>query len=131
MHKRETMKHAFFPLCVLVGLIVCTNGHGQEVKRPPDSAVNIYATTPAWDSVCSGLKGSSWTASCFPRCGCADDYCANPYPRQCWPPYPPFYKCVPAGDGGPGLGCVAAKDKLSWWFIPTPQALREAVWWRP
>lgn len=69
-----------------------------------------------------------WTRNCFPRCGCPDDYCPHPYPRQCWPPYAPFYQCVPAGDcgcGGHGHG------SLTWWFIPTPQALHDALWMKP
>jgi hypothetical protein len=77
-------------------------------------------------SDCGGLH---WTHECFPRSGCPDDYCPNPFPRQCWPPYPLFYRCVPAGD------CADCRDRsaddLSWWFIPKPRTLHEAIGWRP
>jgi hypothetical protein len=78
-----------------------------------------------------GLGDCRWTWACFPRCGCRDDYCPNPYPRQCWPPYPPFYQCVPAGacTHPPCVG--VGNEGLTWWFLPTPRALREALWCRP
>ncbi len=75
--------------------------------------------------------GLHWTGDCFPRYGCPDDYCSKPFPRQCWPSYPPYYRCVPAGDCiGPACGSPG-KDRLTWWFIPTPRALREALWLHP
>src|SRR5437764_10310404 len=56
------------------------------------------------ESLVSGC-GWHWSRDCFPHGGCADDYCSLPYPRQCWPLYPAFYRCVPAGDcAGPGCG---------------------------
>jgi hypothetical protein len=126
------MKPAFLaPLCALGALVACTRGHAQEPKRPPDSSVDIYAAAPACTSTCTGCNCFHWALGCFPRCGCPDDYTANPYPRQCWPPYPPFYKCVPAGDCGPAGGCTVGKDKLTWWFIPTPRAFRAALWCEP
>ena len=77
----------------------------------------------------AGCGGLHWTHECFPRGGCPDDYCPNPYPRQCWPPYPLFYRCVPAGDFA---GCrERGTDDLTWWFIPKPRTLREAIGWRP
>jgi hypothetical protein len=76
---------------------------------------------------CGGSCGSfsSGFRCCFPPNNCPDDYCPNPLPRQCWTEYPPFYRCVPAGDCA---GCGNEKGKLSWWFIPKPQALRDALW---
>jgi len=77
----------------------------------------------------NGCGGLHWSHECFPRGGCPDDYCPNPFPRQCWPPYPLFYRCVPAGE------CADCRDRstddLTWWFIPKPRALREAIGWRP
>jgi hypothetical protein len=66
--------------------------------------------------------------TCFPRSTCLDDYCPSPYPRQCWPPYPAFYQCVPAGvcSHPPCVG--VGNEKLTWWWIPTLRALREALW---
>jgi hypothetical protein len=72
-----------------------------------------------------------WARCCFPRWGCPDDYCPNPYPRQYWPPYPAFYRCAPAGvcSHPPCVG--VGNEKLTWWWIPTPRALREALWCKP
>jgi hypothetical protein len=80
---------------------------------------------------CASPHGLHWTQCCFPRQGCPDDYCPNPFPRPCPPPYPPFYQCVPAGECGQAAGCGHDKDRLTWWFLPTPRALREAVWCQP
>jgi hypothetical protein len=110
---------------MVVALFAGTPGRGQGLERPPDGSVNIYAAASAWDAIRAKTSGLRWTVGCFPRCGCPDDYTANPYPRQCWPPYPAYYRCVPAGAGGLG------KEKLTWWFLPTPQALREALWCQP
>ena len=68
---------------------------------------------------------------CFPRSTCPDDYCPNPYPRQCRPPYPPFYRCVPAGECAHPPCVGVGNEKLTWWWIPTPRALHEALWLQP
>ena len=65
---------------------------------------------------------------CFPPSCCPDDYGPNPFPRQCWPPYPPFYVCVPAGDPAQPGACDRGRGRLTLWFLPTPRALREALW---
>jgi len=122
-----------FPVqfCLLVALIACPSGRGQEAARVPVSSATTCTDVPACASPCGGANCFRWTLGLFPRRGCPDDYCAKPYPRQCWPAYLPFYRCVPAGDcvspscGGP------EKEKLTWWFLPTPQALREALWCHP
>jgi hypothetical protein len=75
--------------------------------------------------------GLHWPRDCFPHCGCPDDYCPHPFPRQCWPPYPPFYQCVPAGHCGHPPCVGVGNEKLTWWFLPTPRALREALWCHP
>jgi hypothetical protein len=97
-------------------------------------------TTSALTSDLQPLKGCKctapgcglhWTRDCFPGNACPDDYQPKPLPRQCWPPYPSYYRCVPAGDGtGPICGSPA-KDRLTWWFFPTPRALRDALWLHP
>ena len=66
-------------------------------------------------------------APCVSCPGCPDDYCPNPYPRQCGCGYPGFYRCVPAGERALPEGQGRGKDKLTWWFIPTPRALCEAL----
>jgi hypothetical protein len=114
-------------LCLLSGLAVCLPCRGQEPRQGPVLTGNAAPC----GSACGGLSGLHWTVPCFPRCGCADDYCPHPYPRPCWPPYPPFYKCVPAGDCSHPIGGDHANNGLSWWFLPTPRALREALWARP
>jgi hypothetical protein len=72
-----------------------------------------------------------WTRSCFPRWGWRDDCCPHPFPPQCWPPYPPFYQCVPAGACAHPPGVGVGNERLTWWFIPTPRALREALLCQP
>jgi hypothetical protein len=117
------MKRTFPMILSLVGaLIVCAPALGQPAAEGP---------APACPAQNCGRSGLSWTFGCFPRCGCPDDYRVHPYPRQCWPPYLPFYRCVPASDCAAASDCGRQQDRLTWWFIPTPQALRDAVWWRP
>jgi hypothetical protein len=118
-------------LCVLGTLMASTPAPGQEPRPVPAGSCSTCTEGPA-----SGLHGGGggcchWTAGCFPRCDCPDDYCPNPYPRQCWPPYPPFYRCVPAGDCAHPPCVGVGNEKLTWWWIPTPRALREALWCRP
>src|SRR5262245_14836155 len=117
-------------LCVLIVLVAGVPGLAQEPRQVPAGAVITSTEPPVCASRCGGLNCCRWTLGCFPRWGCPDDYSPNPYPRQCWPPYPPFYQCVPAGDCAP---CCRdrGKDRLTWWFIPTPRALREAFWCQP
>jgi hypothetical protein len=118
-------------LCLLSALAAVAPGFGQEPRPATAGPVAPCAATPAYGSTGDGSKGLHWTDCCFPRRGCCDDYCPHPYPRQCWPPYPPFYKCVPAGHCA-HPPCVGVGDeKLAWWFLPTPRALREALWCQP
>jgi hypothetical protein len=112
-------------LCLLAG------APGLVPAPGPVSPAPAGGEAPACAAPCGGPKGCGWTAGCFPRCGCPDDYCPNPYPRSCWPPYPPFYRCVPAGNCGPADGCGRGTGRLTWWFVPTPRALREALGWQP
>jgi hypothetical protein len=97
----------------------------------PSGLAQEATPAPAGGSCCSSAKGLVWQLNCFPRCGCPDDYCPNPYPRQCWPPYPPFYRCVPAGECSHPPCVGVGNEKLTWWFLPTPRALREALWCQP
>jgi hypothetical protein len=107
-------------LCLLGALLVPGGGRTQAP-----------CTTCTTDGQAAGPHGLHWPARCFPPSCCPDDYCPNPLPRQCWPPYPPFYRCVPAGEcQGPRCDCHN-KERLTWWFLPTPRALCEAIWCRP
>src|SRR6266568_3615263 len=112
-------------LCLLSVLIGCPGAFGQQLE--PSQAYSGWfsqssGTTPM-ESACGGSScpnpgGFRWTANCFPRNKCPDDYCPNPFPRQCWPPYPSFYRCVPAGDCS-SPGCRdRSTENLSWWFLP-------------
>jgi hypothetical protein len=126
------MKTASAALLGLLGALVAAgHGFGQGPGPGPASPVKPGAEAPACGLPCGGPGGCDWVRGCFPRGGCPDDYCPNPFPRQCWPPYPPFYKCVPAGNcvHPPCVG--VGNEKLTWWFIPTPQALHEALWLHP
>jgi hypothetical protein len=119
------------PLCILSALAVRTPSLGQEPGRGPVVPVTAGIQVPACGPGCDSPKGFHWTLRCFPRGGCPDDYCPNPYPRQCWPPYPPFYKCAPAGNCAHPPCVGVGNEKLTWWWIPTPRALHEALWNHP
>jgi hypothetical protein len=112
-------------LALFGALAFTPRGFGQESASCPDCGARAARPPGAWS------RCFSWASRCFPRCGCPDDYCPHPFPRQCWPPYPPYYSCMPAGDGvhPPCLG--VGNEKLTWWWLPTPRALRDALWCRP
>jgi hypothetical protein len=118
------------PFALLLGLglslTVCSMGLGQQFE--PDAQ---FIEGPPSCSSNGGPHGLHWTHACFPRCGCPDDYCPHPYPPPCPSPYPPFYLCGPAGDCGHAPVGSHARDRLSWWFVPTPRALADAIWCRP
>jgi len=107
------------------------NASSQPVRQASCSESGCCASNSNGCTTCcgSGCGGLHWTRECFPHNACPDDYCPSPFPRQCWPPYPSFYRCVPAGD------CAGCRDRstddLTWWFIPKPRALREAIGWQP
>jgi hypothetical protein len=117
-------------LCLLGALLTCAGSLAQAPSPPAASFVTPCTLGPlrGLPEATTGCCG--WVRGCFPRCGCPDDYCPIPYPRPCWPPYPPFYQCVPAGHCGPSDGGQGTR-RLTWWFLPTPQALREALWCHP
>jgi hypothetical protein len=103
-------------LCLVLGL----GPIGRSVGQPP-GPVPVGAA-------CAGCpQDLRRVRDCLPRCGCPDDYCPNPLPCPCWPTYPPFYKCVPAGDGAPDRHGDHGTGRLTWWFVPTPRALAEAL----
>ncbi|SRR6266849_6736217 len=107
-----------------------TSADGVACFRGPSALLSDAPPLTGRESMAPGC-GLHWSRDCFPHGGCPDDYCGNPYPRQCWPPYPAFYRCVPAGDCA-GYECgKSGQGRLTWWFIPTPRALRDALWLRP
>jgi hypothetical protein len=76
-------------------------------------------------------KSDAYMASCFPANCCCDDYDPHPLPRSCFPAYPPWYQCVPAGDVTCCAKACQNNDQRSWWFIPTWRTLQEALWLEP
>src|SRR5215471_10778323 len=96
--------------CSVIIFAICTLGHSQEPVPGPSSPCKACTQGTTSGLPGCGLNGFRWTLGCFPRCTCPDDYCPNPYPRQCWPPYPPFYRCVPAGDCARSSGGGQAGD---------------------
>jgi hypothetical protein len=123
------MKYALAGFLCLAGvLLIETVAGAQEARLGP---VVTPGPVPCGTSACPGAAGLHWTQECFPRCGCPDDYCPHPYPRQCWPPYATYYRCVPAGNCAATADPNRAGDRLTWWFLPTPRALREAIWCQP
>ncbi len=117
-------------LSLLVALTASFTGFGQESGAVPGVPAPVRCEAPASASY-GGMRCWSWTLCCFPRRCCPDDYCAKPYPRQCWPAYPPFYRCVPAGECAHPSCVGVGNEKLTWWFVPTPRALHEALWCQP
>jgi hypothetical protein len=118
-------------LCLSCLLMADIRGFAQEGAPAAANLTIIRLEAPAPAASCGGPSGCHWTRDCFPRCGCPDDYCPRPFPRQCWPPYPPYYQCVPAGECGHPPCVGVGNEKLTWWFFPTPRALYEALWCRP
>jgi hypothetical protein len=113
---------------LLSALVACAPACAQEPG--PGTSPTCTAGQPS-GLPCAGPHGLHWTRDCFPPNCCPDDYCPHPFPRQCWPPYPPFYQCVPEGDcARPGCGGNGT-SRLTWWFLPTPRALCEAIWCHP
>jgi hypothetical protein len=116
----------------LVGALACwAPAPAQEPGPVTGTPCPNCAPCPTAESCGSGTGCCQWARSCFPRGGCCDDYCAHPYPRPCWPPYPPFYQCVPAGHCAHPPCVGVGNEKLTWWWVPTPRALREALWCQP
>src|SRR5262245_6850331 len=103
-----------------IGLLLVRTSDGQEACRP--------GLFPSDRTGCC-VKEAGWTQRCFPRSGCADDYCRRPLPRQCWPCYPTFYRCVPAGECACQT-CGNRREGVTWCIFPTCKAFTEAVWWR-
>jgi hypothetical protein len=118
-------------LCLLTVLAACVPGRCQETVPMSGGPFTTCTEAPVCGLPGVGPTGCHWTYGCFPRCGCPDDYCPHPYPRQCWPPYPSFYRCVPAGECCHPRCVGVGNEKLTWWFFPTPRALREALWCQP
>ena len=118
-------------LGLMAVLTLSAPGLAQDSRPGSASPVTPCPASPTCDCHGSGAGCCRWTAGCFPLHGCPDDYCPNPFPRQCWPPYPPFYRCVPAGNCGHPPCVGVGNETLTWWWIPTPRALREALWCRP
>jgi hypothetical protein len=116
----------------LVCVLACwAAARGQEPGPATTSPRAVCGACATGESCGSGPGCCGWVRTCFPRRGCCDDYCPNPYPRQCWLPYPPFYRCVPAGECVHPSCVGVGNEKLTWWWIPTPRALRDALWCDP
>jgi hypothetical protein len=96
------MKRAAATMLGLVSaLLTAAPAPAQGPAPGPACAAPTAAGAPGCGSSGGAPHGLCWTAGCFPRQGWPDDYCPTPCPRPCWPPYPPFYRCVPAGDCAP------------------------------
>ncbi len=121
-------------VCLLGLLTVCEFGElavSQEV-----TLASVRSSALLCDSLADGpsdcrTKSVPCVDCCFPASCCCDDYTPHPFPRSCFPVYPPGYQCVPAGDAASCPNACANKEKRSWWFLPTCHALRECVWLDP
>src|SRR5262249_47154669 len=105
--------------------------NAQQPRPAPVRPCIKCAAAPAGAPNSDEKTTFHWAAGCFPRCNCPDDYCPTPLPRQCSPTYPPFYRCVAAGCCYHPPVTGVGNERLTWWWIPTPRALREALLWRP
>ena len=121
------MRNALVLSIALTGALAVTPwGLGQEATSCAYCPAHAARPPAAWSHCLS------WTLRLiFRACGCPDDYCPHPFPRQYGHPTPAFYRCVPAGecDHPPCVG--VGNEQLTWWWLPTPRALRDALWCRP
>jgi hypothetical protein len=115
-------------MALILALAPCGVSLGQDIVP---TRVTIHTKICPENAPCGTAAGCLWTQYCFPRAGCPDDYVPNPLPRFCQPLYPPFYKCVPAGEGCTSCGNGPGQPRISLWFLPTPRTLREALWFQP
>jgi hypothetical protein len=81
---------------VLALAIALTAGGPGLRAEPPcgeacrDGSLQHLGPAGGWHPYGGGLL-HWWDPHCFPRCGTPDNYCRKPFPRVCWPSYPPFY----------------------------------------
>jgi hypothetical protein len=126
------MRNAIHLMLGLIGALAASvPGLAQESLPRPAAPLPTWSPEPPCKSDPGGRGSIHWTAGGFPRCNCPDDYCPKPFPQQCWPPYPPFYLCVPAGECAHPPCVGVGNEKLTWWWIPRPRALRDALWCNP
>src|SRR5271170_3523471 len=114
----------------LVSAVVLVASTASAFGQEPSPLLDPTACPKRGADAC-GVSGWKRSAACFPRCGCPDDYCPSPLPRQCWTAYPYFYQCVPAGSRCPKPKCETKKDGWAVWFLPTPRTLKDAIWCQP
>lgn len=121
-------------ICLLGFLAVWEFGSlavAQEPAHvPASSSALLCDAMPGGPSDCRS-KSTACMAYCFPASCCCDDYTPHPFPRSCFPAYPSWYRCVPAGDVESCPNACPNKGRRSWWFIPTRHALRETLWLDP
>jgi hypothetical protein len=78
---------------LMVAIAATLPAWAQEARPLPPKS--IPACTAAAQCGSCGPTGLHWTLGCFPRYGSPDDYCPNPYPRQCWLPYSTLLRVRP------------------------------------
>ncbi|QDS90840.1 hypothetical protein EC9_50580 [Rosistilla ulvae] len=121
-------------VCLLGFLTAWGVGNLAVAQQPPHAPVDSH-TLPC-DSLAGTAcdcrtNGDACSGNCFPPNCCCDDYTPRPYPRSCFPAYPSWYKCVPAGDVACCPQACEPEKKRTWWFLPTCHALKEALWLTP
>jgi hypothetical protein len=81
----------------------------------PDAAVEPLPGTP---------KSAVVQDAAVPCQSCGANH-AMPYLDSHWPP---FYRAAySAGDWGHSPNALGDRGRLTWWFIPTPRALIQAI----
>ncbi len=118
-------------VCLLGLLAVGKFGNSavaQESTHAPANSSALPCDAHASAARDCRSESDACKGNCFPASCCCDDYNPRPFPHTCFPTYPPWYKCVPAGDVTCCPQAYTKKVKRSWWFIPTCNALKEALW---
>jgi hypothetical protein len=97
-------------LAVFVCFVFAVAARAQQPEAPPSAVTKSgVIQTPAV------------------RPGCADDNGLMPYLNKRWPAPAQLYQSEPAGNYARSPNAIHDSGRLTWWFLPTPRAFREAI----
>jgi hypothetical protein len=95
-------------VCLFSAAVAGAQAPAPAVEQPPSAAPGVIVQDAA-----------------VPCQGCGDNSHPMPYLDSRWPPlYRPAYA---AGDWGRSPNVLGDRGRLTWWFIPTPRALVQAI----
>lgn len=121
-------------VCLLGSITLWQFGHLAEAQEPTQILTGF--STLSCDTLTNATskchpQSVACKRTCFPTSCCCDDYNPHPFPRLCVPAYSSWFRCVPAGDVSCCPTAGAHQARRTWWFVPTRQALKEALWLDP